>query len=140
MMTAATLDLSMIGEGDGTADLQSTFEEFCERNGVPRKAAMQVMLALEELVVNTKLYGFPEGGDRRVDLHVQVDGRELICDVVDGGIAFDPFTEAPPPDLSNPTAERRVGGLGVHIVKRTMDQVSYQRDGDHNRVRLTKRF
>ena len=57
----------------------------------------------------------------------------------DDGIAFDPFTSAPEPDLDASVEERRIGGLGVYFVKTLMDEAAYERRGDRNRITLTQR-
>jgi anti-sigma regulatory factor (Ser/Thr protein kinase) len=63
--------------------------------------------------------------------------REVVAEVEDDGRPFDPL-QAPPPDLSAPLAERRVGGLGLHFVRNLMDQVSYARVGTRNILKMLK--
>ena len=53
-------------------------------------------------------------------------------------MAFDPFADAPPPDLTSEVDDRRVGGLGVFLVKKTLDRASYRRGGGRNLVLLAK--
>ena len=63
----------------------------------------------------------------------------LSLTFADRGVPYDPLS-APPPDLSRPLAERAPGGLGLFIVRKTMDAVDYRRDGDRNVLTLTKRL
>ncbi|MEO0034741.1 MAG: hypothetical protein RLZZ501_764 [Pseudomonadota bacterium] len=139
-MEGARLDLVLDNRADEVTRLLAAFEDFAAGNGLPHKVTMQVMLALEELTVNIVRYAFPEGGVHRIAIGLELGADRLVCDLRDNGIAFDPFAQAPAPDLTGPTAERRVGGLGVHLVRRMMDEVAYRRDGDINHTRAVKRW
>ena len=58
---------------------------------------------------------------------------------IDNGAAFDPLKQADP-DVTSSAEEREIGGLGIFIVKKTMDSVSYRRNGDQNELAITKRL
>jgi anti-sigma regulatory factor (Ser/Thr protein kinase) len=55
---------------------------------------------------------------------------------VDSGRPFDPLSDAPEPDLNAVVEERRIGGLGVHLVKTLMDQMHYKRENEQNRLTI----
>ncbi len=135
-----SIDIALRNEEAEITRLQAELEAFCDIHQVPAKAQMQVSMALEELVLNCIKYGYPEGGADHIEVRVSTDGKALTCRISDGGRAFDPFSDAPPPDLSSALADRRVGGLGVHIVKKTMDSVVYERVGGRNAVTVVKRL
>lgn len=139
-MEGARLDLVLDNRAEEVTRLLAAFEAFAAGNGLPHKVTMQVMLALEELAVNIVRHAFPQGGDHRIEIGLDLGANHLACDLRDDGIAFDPFEQAPAPDLTAPTAERRVGGLGVHLVRRMMDEVAYRRDGGINHTRAVKRW
>ncbi|MFD2233870.1 ATP-binding protein [Phaeospirillum tilakii] len=139
-MDGARLDLVLDNRTDEVARLLAAFEAFAAGHGLPHKVTMQVMLALEELAVNIVRHAFPEGGRHRIEIGLELGADHLVCDLRDDGLAFDPFAQAPPPDLTGSTAERRVGGLGVHLVRRMMDEVAYRRDGGINHTRAVKRW
>ena len=89
-------------------------------------------LAFEEVVSNVIRYG----GARepiRVTLET-VDGAVTLT-IEDDGKAFDP-TSAPLPEIPDSPAEARVGGFGLHMVRRAVEAMAYERDGDRNRLRL----
>jgi anti-sigma regulatory factor (Ser/Thr protein kinase) len=72
-----------------------------------------------------------------VEVSLALVENGLTMTVEDNGPQFDPLT-LPPPDLTTSLAERPVGGLGVFLVRRVMDAVSYQRVGSLNRLTVTK--
>jgi serine/threonine-protein kinase RsbW len=137
-MGGAILNLLVANRREEMDRILPAFEDFAGQVRLSGKIARQVMLVIEELVLNTILYGFPEGGEQFINLDISVQGKTLVVEIRDHGIPFDPFSDAPAPDLTNPTMERRIGGWGVHIVKKTMDGVMYRRDGDSNYIRVEK--
>lgn len=95
----------------------------------------EVELALEEALVNVFRYAYPgEGGDVTVICRVE-DGRMVVV-ICDRGIPFN-LLDVPGPDISADVEERRVGGLGVYLIRRMADDVRYRRDGDRNLLELT---
>ena len=98
---------------------------------------MQLELAVEEAVVNICLYAYevPPG-----ELLVRVDSAEgqFVVELIDEGVPFDPLG-VEEPDLVAPAGERQVGGLGIFLVRRVMDEVAYRRDGSSNILRLVIR-
>jgi serine/threonine-protein kinase RsbW len=98
---------------------------------------MQLELAVEEAVVNICLYAYevPPG-----ELLVRIESGEerFVVDLIDEGVPFDPLA-VEEPDLRAPAEERKVGGLGIFLVRRVMDEVAYRRDGSSNILRLVIR-
>lgn len=96
----------------------------------------RVDLAAEEVLTNIVKYAYPQGGGQvRVDCGVA--GQSFVMEFRDQGQPFDPLAAAAP-DLAEDLRQRPVGGLGIHLVRQVMDQVSYQRQGDTNLLRLAK--
>jgi anti-sigma regulatory factor (Ser/Thr protein kinase) len=98
-----------------------------------------VNLALEEAVTNivTHGYGGREGGAIAVEIAI-LPGEVVVC-LEDSAPPFDPL-QAPEPDFATPLQQRRVGGLGVYLVKRIMDAVEYRRADGKNRLTMRKRL
>lgn len=117
--------------------LTEELEGFCERNGVSAGALMALNLALEEIVTNVISYGF-EGGDHEIELELLLDDGSVQATVADDGKAYDPL-QREDPDVDAPIEERRIGGLGVLLVKRLMDDVRYARTGGRNVLTIRKR-
>ncbi len=117
--------------------LAGFLETFGTDHGIPPGPLLQVNLALDELLTNAITHG---GSTEPIEVEVGLDGTRLRAEIRDRGRRFDPLRDAPPPDLDSPLEERRIGGLGIHMVKKTMDSVDYEWTGDQNRVRIEKRL
>lgn len=117
--------------------LAEELEGFCERNGVSPGTLLALNLALEEIVTNVISYGF-EGGSHEIDLELLLDNGTVQATVADGGKAYDPL-QREDPDVTAPLEERSVGGLGVLLVKRLMDEVTYARTDGRNVLTIRKR-
>jgi len=126
---------------DGRAGLQGLIdgaETFLAKAGVPDRAAAQTLIALDEVVSNIFMHGVREG-EPTVRVHLKVGEGRISGAIDDDGIAFDPLN-APAPDTTLPAEERPIGGLGLHIVRKTMDHIRYDRDHGRNRLRFHKTF
>jgi serine/threonine-protein kinase RsbW len=121
------------------AKANAAFAQFAELHAVPPSVRRSLQIALDELLSNTIRYGFEgEGkGKGKAIIEAEVDHHHVILRLTDDGRPFDPFGVTPP-DASLPLAKRRVGGLGIQLVRGLMDEVSYERRGGHNVVVLTK--
>jgi anti-sigma regulatory factor (Ser/Thr protein kinase) len=113
-------------------------QEFWSAGELPAEQALAFELALEEVFMNVVLHGAPQAdATPRVEVSLRLADGTLTMTVEDDGPEFDPLT-LPPPKLTGGVAERPVGGLGVFLVRKMMDTVSYQRVGVRNRLRMTK--
>jgi serine/threonine-protein kinase RsbW len=128
-------------EGDADlarlAMLLDGVEGFGQSQHWPVKVVTQVRLALEEVIVNVITYGSPGQGAPHLKIDVKQEASQLHILVADNGMPFDPLQLAPP-DLDAALEEREIGGLGVFLVSQLMDTVSYQRDGNWNRLLMIK--
>jgi serine/threonine-protein kinase RsbW len=122
---------------DGADRVGAKFAEFAEAQGLPAAVRRSVSVALDELLANTIAYG----GAARIVVDVTLHPNRLSVMLIDDGGPFDPFgREAPPPGTVLPLEERRIGGEGIHLVRRMMDDARYERRADRNVVVLTKRL
>ena len=102
--------------------------EYLEEVNCPKKTALHLEIALEELFTNIASYAY--GGEPGpVRVYCGLEGGELVLEVEDKGISFNPL-DREAPDLQLPLEERPVGGLGIYMVRQFADSVEYQyRDG-----------
>lgn len=103
------------------------------------KARRQLLVAADEILTNVASYAYPPDAPGELQVTLRHAAGALSLTFADRGTPYDPLT-APPPDLTLPLAERAPGGLGLLIVRKTMDAVDYRRDGDRNVLTLTKRL
>jgi len=98
-----------------------------------------VAMVFDELLNNTISYGYQDDGEHTIDVQVDVYPRYLSVVIKDDGIPFNPFS-LDDPDITLSIEEREIGGLGVHLVRNVMDDVSYERKVNQNVLTLLKYF
>ena len=101
-----------------------------ERADIPARARMQIALAAEEIYVNIVRYAYHPGkGKATVSCSAEGEPLQVILEFADSGRPFDPLA-APEADVTLPAGEREIGGLGILLARKSMDQISYAyRDG-----------
>ena len=133
----ATLGLDVENDRHEPRRVVKAFESFATANGVSARVVQRFCLALDEIITNVVSYGFedqPEDPQIRVDCGVG-DGL-LEVRIEDNGHAFDPLAEAPLPDLSLSVDELPIGGLGIHLAKNLVHDISYRREQNRNCLTL----
>ena len=104
----------------------------------PMKAQMQIDIAIDELFGNIAHYAYhPEVGDATVRVEVQEDPLAVIITFIDGGVPYDPLAAADP-DITLSAEERAIGGLGIFMVKKTMDEIIYRYENGSNILSIRK--
>ena len=98
----------------------------------PPKVRFQIEVAVEELFVNIASYAYQPGtGTADVSVHAEENPRSVVITFRDRGVPYDP-TAKPDPDVSLSAEERKIGGLGIYMVKKSMDEMKYEyRDGQN---------
>ena len=111
-----------------------------ESFGVAIKQQTAICVAMEEIFVNIANYAYPEEeGDAKVEIEFDENTGIATFVVTDRGVAFDPLAKEDP-DITLSAEERSVGGLGIFIVKKTMDRVAYARENGQNILTMTKKL
>jgi serine/threonine-protein kinase RsbW len=129
------LQITLTGEPAERRRLIQALEDFCGENGIARDVHHAADLALEEHITNI----LSHGGARQVVVRCEVDAGFLMVEVEDDGRSFDPST-APPVNTGIPLEEKPVGGLGIHLMREFMDEISYARGAATNVLRMKKRL
>ncbi len=112
-------------------------DEIAEELGLDMELKMNLNLVIEEMVANVIFYAYPEGTDASIDLVAESNGKELTFMLSDRGKEFDPTIREDADPNVNPI-DRRIGGMGIYIVKNIMNEVSYQRLEGKNLLTMTK--
>jgi sigma-B regulation protein RsbU (phosphoserine phosphatase) len=126
-------DLGAVGE------VLHEFQGLAEKSGIPDQARKQVKVAFDELLNNIVSYGFPDSGEHEIHVAVELLDERLMITITDDGVPFNPFQKETP-DLESSLEDREIGGLGIHLVRNLMDEVSYKRGVDKNVVTLIKKL
>jgi serine/threonine-protein kinase RsbW len=105
-----------------------------------RDLAFSVNLCLDELITNTIVHGLNGATGRFIYVQINMSDEWLEILLKDDAPRFDPFMQAPTPNLDLDINHRPIGGLGVHLVKKLMDEVHADYDGTGNLIVLLKRL
>ena len=109
-----------------------------EKYNCSPKTIMQLDVAVEELFVNIAHYAYnPDIGPATVQVEVLEQGQSVSVTFVDGGIPYDPLAKKDP-DVSLPADEREIGGLGIFMVKKSMDEIKYRYEDGKNILTIKK--
>jgi serine/threonine-protein kinase RsbW len=104
--------------------------------GLAPDVAFAADLCLQEAVGNVIEHAFADGAPHEIGVSAVRVGRRLIVEIEDDGRPFDPLT-APPPAPAAHLEDVRIGGLGVHLIRRFASGMRYTREGGRNRLTLT---
>lgn len=113
-------------------------DEQLEILGCPIKAQMQIDIAIDELFGNIAQYAYnPEIGSATVRVEVSEDPLAVIITFIDGGMPYDPL-KADDPDITLSVEDRPLGGLGIYMVKKSMDEIMYEYKDGKNILSIKK--
>jgi serine/threonine-protein kinase RsbW len=112
---------------------------FAEEQGLDARTRRQLNLVFDELLNNIISYGYDDDNLHEIDLTVSVFGGRLCATISDDGRPFNPL-ESGEPDTTLSVGDRSIGGLGVHLVRSVMDEVSYERQGTNNVIVMEKQL
>ena len=119
----------------------TAFVDRClEEIGCSPRAQMQIDVAVDELFSNIAYYAYPNGsGSATLRVEVAEDPSFAILTFIDSGVPYDPLAR-PDPDTTLSAEERKIGGLGIYMVKKSMDEVSYAYEDGKNVLRIRKKL
>ena len=124
---------------ENLAAIRAFIEQACARAGAPSSACFDLKLAVDEACTNIIEHGYAGGTGGAISIACDATPHEMRVTIVDSGRAFDPAAVSAP-DLSAGWEDRVVGGLGWHLIRRSVDEVDYgPNPGGGNRLTLVKR-
>ncbi len=119
------------------AAVNETFETFAEEFGIPATIAMKFNIIFDELLNNIVTYAYSDDDEHDIEVRMGLAGKRLTVIIIDDGVPFNPLgAEAPDTDVS--LEEREIGGLGIHLVRNLIDDVTYNRRIGKNVMTLMK--
>ncbi len=117
--------LALKADKESYVNLVAWLENLCEQAKIPQTAKTKLQIAVEEIFVNIASYAYPpKDGDVEIMFKIN-DGKQVEMQFADSGIAYNPL-ETTEPDISLSAEERPIGGLGIFMVKKSMDYVHYE--------------
>lgn len=113
-------------------------DEQLEQIDCPPKAQMQIDIAIDELFGNIAQYAYnPDTGPATVRVEVTQSPISVVITFIDHGIPYDPLKTADP-DITLSVEDREIGGLGIFMVKKTMDEITYEYKNGQNILQIRK--
>ncbi len=135
---SSTLDLTVETRIEEMERLAAAIEGLGEEEDWPPALTFQVNLVIEELWLNVLNYGH-DGGCHEVLIRLVSEDESLTIEITDDGKPFDPLEQAPVPNTTGELLDRKIGGLGIHLVRTMMDELEYRREEGKNHLILVKR-
>ena len=121
-------------------ELISFVDGHLEDMGASMKAQMQIDIAVEELFVNIAHYAYaPDVGEVVISVAKDKEKNQISITFADSGKPYNPL-EKPDPDVTLSAEERSIGGLGIFMVKKSMDDMHYEYKDGQNILTITKRL
>ena len=133
-------EVTMAAKVENIPEVTAFIDAQLEALDCPMKAQMQIDIAIDELFGNIAHYAYAPGeGDATVRFEFDASTREASITFIDSGVPYDPLQQGDP-DVTLSAEERGVGGLGIFLVRKTMDSVSYARREDRNILNIRKKI
>jgi anti-sigma regulatory factor (Ser/Thr protein kinase) len=111
-----------------------------ENEIIEKKTLNDILIAGEEAIVNVLRYAYPDkNGELELIVEHQENPKGVSIELIDSGIAFNPL-ERLEPDINAPVEDRPIGGLGIFMIKKMMDELNYSRENGQNKFRLIKHY
>ena len=131
-------ELTVEAKLDHLDEVLAFVDSSLEEMECPIKAQMQIDVAVEEVFVNIASYAYTPGtGSTTLQIETEQDPPAVAITFIDSGVPFDPLLK-PDPDVTLPAEERQIGGLGIYMVKKSMDSMEYERRDGKNILKIKK--
>ncbi len=131
-------ELTILAAIENIPEVTAFVDAELEEAGCPMKVQFQIDVAVDEIFTNIAMYAYAPGTGSAT-VRIKVDRNEKVAEItfIDSGVAFNPLLQKEP-DTTLPAAQRAVGGLGIFMVKKSMDEMHYAREGEQNILRIRK--
>ena len=112
--------------------------EFSRKHNVVDKIIFTLHLAIDEILTNIISYGYSDTNEHIIDIRYSFQQDYLQLEIIDDSNPYDP-SAAPEPDVEASLEDRKIGGLGIYLIKNMMDEIKYSSDNGKNTLVLTKK-
>ncbi|MCO4761566.1 MAG: SpoIIE family protein phosphatase [Myxococcales bacterium] len=132
---SATLSVELQNDLSEIGRIRTLVATFLSERQVVKRSQGRLFMVLDELLSNSIMYGYDDSEAHPIGLRIDHRANFVVCTISDDGKPFNPL-EIAAPDTSASLEERVVGGLGIHLVRQMMNEVSYRRVVERNEVRI----
>ena len=131
-------ELNIEAKVENLDEVLAFVDEQLEAHDCSMKIQTQIDIAVEELFVNIAHYAYnPETGPATLRVEIQDEPLSVVITFIDNGIPYDPLAK-PDPDITLSAEERQIGGLGIYMVKKSMDNITYEYKDGKNILSIQK--
>ena len=123
---------------ENLAKVNEAVEDFLADKPISFKTRTQIDLAVEEIYINIVSYAYPDS-EGNAEIILSENNNELFITFIDEGVPYDPLAK-PDPDTTLSASERQIGGLGIFLVKKIMDSVTYKYEDGKNILTISKKL
>ena len=125
---------------EALSDVLGFVDRMLEGYACPMKVQTAICVAIEEVFVNVAHYAYNGGdGEMTMGIGFEKENRTVTFRMTDKGVPFDPL-QKPDPDITLSAEDREIGGLGIFIAKKTMDEIRYAYENGENVLTMIKKF
>ncbi len=133
-------ELTVDAKPESLSEIKSFVSAELEERGCPEGTRKQILIVVDEIFANITQYAYDgKEGTAVVRIEENSEPRAVVLTFLDGGIPFDPLTMKTP-DTSLKAREREIGGLGIFMVRKLTDEISYEYADGKNILRIKKQF
>ncbi len=134
----STDELVIDAKPDNMSQVLAFVDEKLEEAGCSQKSQTKLDIAVEEIFLNIANYAYaPGSGEVRIRMTIDGEPKSAEISFIDSGVPFDPLAR-PDPDITLSAEERQIGGLGIFMVKKRMDDMRYEYKDGHNILTIRK--
>ncbi len=130
---------SIMNNYERIIEANARLENFCKKYGLQGNLGSIFSIVLDEILNNIMTYSYNDSKEHIIDIKFIIEDDIFTLIFCDDGQPFDPGT-VPVPALDEPIDERKAGGLGIHIVRKLMDEVDHRREEGKNYFIVKKRL
>ena len=133
-------ELTLLATVENIEAVTDFVNEQLEAFDFPMKAQMQVDIAIDEIFGNIAQYAYRPGvGEATVGVELIEAPRAVVITFIDSGMPYDPLAKEDP-DITLSAEDRKIGGLGIFMVKKSMDEIAYEYKDGQNILKIKKRL
>lgn len=129
--------ISIVNQIEQIEELARVLETLSDEWSLPTDLMLSMNLVLEELISNIIFYGYEDKSEHKIIIRFLLEGGIFQMQIEDDAVEFNPL-QAAEPDIDEPIEKRKIGGLGIHFVRKLTDKVIYERTDNKNILTLTK--